>query len=154
MRSRRFNELHPYSVSSFSVFRRMARFPASSNANPTTLPMAAVQKRSEGKPELWLVLRMLERIQFDLTSLEGSHVLPNSSPNTTAQHLHRLIKWAVNRDSAPRRARRWHVQSDVGKLCSGQGTRSGLNDGHGVEVQGHRTNQDRFQISLSVHSRD
>ena len=56
----------------------------------------------------------------------------------------------VNGDSTTRWARCWHVQSDVSELCSGKET-SGLNNGHGVEVQGHWNKQDWVLMHLSVH---
>ncbi|MEQ1936113.1 MAG: hypothetical protein ABL962_19840, partial [Fimbriimonadaceae bacterium] len=41
-----------------------------------------------------------------------TEVVPN-----LAQHQRRLVIWMVDRDSAPRWARRWGVQSDVGNLA-------------------------------------
>ena len=44
-----------------------------------------------------------------------SHLSPNSLLKSNMANIRFLI---VNRDSAPRRARRWGVQSDVGELDS------------------------------------
>ena len=56
---------------------------------------------------------MLEN-HLDITQ-EQSHLSPNSLLKSNMANIRFLM---VNRDSAPRRARRWDVQSDVGELDS------------------------------------
>ena len=60
----------------------------------------------------------------------------------------------VNRDSSTRRASCWHVQSDVGKICSGKETQLSSNEGHDVKVQAPPKNANWFHLLLSVHSRE
>ena len=87
---------------------------------------------------------IVERVAC-LTEFESEYNSPTPAP---------AIKWVVNRNSAPRRARRWHVQSDVGKLCSGKETQLSSTEGHGVKVQAPLKNSSWFHLLLSVHSRE